>query len=315
MMNLKEKKVNKFKLPDSYTLVLLNGSFQKDFSSGCFFLDPDKSILQIPQGTILNKPIHLLFLTSENHDSRIDIIIEKDSNLDIVEEHINLNKKSYKNTTKINIITKANSKINYYKLQNNNNNASHKIKTNITQEYNSTIDMKFIGKETKNYHEDLQVDLVEEKANYNAIGLISLKNTQNLNYNLKLNHFVPNCKSNILFKGIIADKAKGDFNCIITVHPGAIKTQTHVSNKNLLLSDLATMNTAPALKTYADDVICTHGATVGHLDQDALFYLQSRGLALKMATKILINAFVQEIIDQVAVYCKPKVIENLVYEY
>ncbi len=315
MLNLDKNYINKFKLPNTDTRVILNGVYQPELSDKCDNLIFNQQTLKIPSNTKTEKPIHLLFLTSQNCDYSIDIIAEENCRFTLLEEHASTKNHPYNNNIKIKKKKKNNSEITYYKLQAENDVATHNAQTTIKQEQNSKINSGFIGKGAKISQDVLCVELTEKNASYNAIGIIALHDTQTLNYQIRIEHLAPNCTSNILFKGLIKDKAVGDFNCLVVTHPNAVKTETHVTNKNLLLSELATMNTAPALETYADDVICTHGATVGQLDQEALFYLRSRGLSENKATELLTMAFIQEIIDQFAKFYQPKITLDTAYEY
>lgn len=315
MPNLDKNYINKYKLQNTNTWVMLNGIYQSELSDGCDDLIFNQQILKISSNANIKKPIHLLFLTSQNCDYTIDIIAEENCRFTLLEEHVSTENHPYNHNIKINILAKNNSEITYYKLQAENSSATHNAQTTIKQEQNSKINSGFIGKGAKVSQDVLRIKLAEKNARYNAIGIIALHDAQTLNYQIRIEHLAPNCTSNVLFKGLINDKAVGDFNCLVVTHPNAVKTETHVSNNNLLLSELAAMNTAPALEIYADDVICTHGATVGQLDQEALFYLRSRGLSENKATELLTKAFIQEIIDQFAKFYQPKITLDAAYGY
>lgn len=146
---------------------------------------------------------------------------------------------------------------------------------------------------------DSQVFLTEPFAKANLSGVFFGKHKQFLQQRLNIHHLVPNCLSSQNFRGILDEHAKGVFIGQVDVSKDAIKTEAHQSNKNLLLSKHAEMITCPQLQIYADDVICSHGATVGQLDLDALFYLQARGLAKDYASQLLVHAFVQEPFDSI----------------
>ncbi len=115
-----------------------------------------------------------------------------------------------------------------------------------------------------------------------------------------VDHLVPNCQSNETYKGLLSDKATGVFNGKVHVHRDAQKTNAYQQNKNILLSDTATMNSKPELEIYADDVKCSHGSTTGQLDEDAVFYLRSRGLSHKGAIALLLTAFASDVLEQVS---------------
>ena len=114
-----------------------------------------------------------------------------------------------------------------------------------------------------------------------------------------VDHQVANCFSNEIYKGILDDKAKGVFNGKIFVQQEAQKTNAFQTNKNILLSDTATINTKPQLEIWADDVSCSHGCTTGQLDEEQLFYLQSRGISKSKATAMLLHAFVNDILNKI----------------
>jgi Fe-S cluster assembly protein SufD len=114
-----------------------------------------------------------------------------------------------------------------------------------------------------------------------------------------VDHKVANCYSNEIYKGILDDNSKGVFNGKIFVQPDAQKTNAFQSNKNILLSDTATINTKPQLEIWADDVSCSHGCTTGQLDEEQLFYLRSRGIGKSKATAMLLHAFVNDVLDKI----------------
>src|SRR5204863_450303 len=129
------------------------------------------------------------------------------------------------------------------------------------------------------------------------------KKEQLADHHMIVEHVKPRCASHEYFNGILDDRSKGVFHGRILVRPEAQKTDAKQTNKNILLSDDATADTKPQLEIYADDVKCTHGATIGQLDEDAVYYLRSRGISLDMARQMLIHAFAGEIIDRVL--CEP----------
>lgn len=315
MPKLNKNYINKLKLPHTNTLVIFNGVYQPTLSSKCKHWLFTKQNLKIFEHSKISAPLHLLFLTEQNNNCTINITVEENSSITLIEEHVSLTNYSYTNKININIIAKKNSEIIYYKLQTANNTTNHHAQTHITQKQSSKIISGFLGKGTKNSYDNLHVELTEKKACYNAYGILALRDTQNFHYQMRIDHLATNCTSNIIYKGIINHKATGTFDCLVVVHPNATKTTTHVTNKNLLLSEAATMNTSPQLEIYTDDVLCTHGATVGQLDQAALFYLRSRGIAKNRARQLLTTAFAQEITDQFADFCRTKTTLDIPYEY
>ena len=193
MPNLDKNYINKLKLPNTSTLVILNGVYQPELSDKCDDLIFDQQTLKISSNAKIEKPIHLLFLTSQNYDYSIAIIAEENCRFTLLEEHASTKNQPYNNSIKINILAKNNSEITYYKLQAENSTATHNAQTTIKQEQNSKINSGFIGKGAKLSQDVLRVELTGKNASYNAIGIIALHDTQTLNYQIRIEHRAPNC--------------------------------------------------------------------------------------------------------------------------
>ena len=146
---------------------------------------------------------------------------------------------------------------------------------------------------------DYQLNMRGEGAHMELNGVYLPRNKQVIDYHTNVEHCVPNCTSNEVFRGIIGDSAKAVFNGRIHIHPKAQKTLAELSNKNLLTSRTAEINTKPELEIYADDVRCAHGATISQLDETSLYYLQSRGISAADATTMLSFGFINELLNQV----------------
>ena len=144
---------------------------------------------------------------------------------------------------------------------------------------------------------DYQVNMLGEGAHLDLNGIYLPRNRQVIDYHTNVEHCVPHCTSNEVFRGIIGDSAKAVFNGRIHIHPQAQKTLAELSNKNLLTSRSAEINTKPELEIYADEVEASHGATVGQLDEDAVFYLCTRGLSDARARRLLTGAFCRAVTD------------------
>ena len=145
-------------------------------------------------------------------------------------------------------------------------------------------------------------------------GLYLLDGKQHVDHHTRVDHFAPSCTSREYYRGILDGESHGVFNGKVVVHPHAVKTDAHQSNRNLLLSRQAEMDTKPQLEIFADDVKCTHGATVGQLDDDSLFYLRSRGIDADSARSLLIYGFANDIIGRVEVPEMRARIEHLVLD-
>jgi len=146
---------------------------------------------------------------------------------------------------------------------------------------------------------DYNIELAETGTNCDLNGLYFATNEEHIDHHTTIEHMKNNCTSNEHYKGILGGKAVGVFNGRIHVHPDAQKTDAIQNNQNLLLTDDAIIHTKPELEIYADDVKCTHGATVGQLDEKAMFYLRARGLNNDEARKLLMRAYVGEIIEKI----------------
>ena len=147
---------------------------------------------------------------------------------------------------------------------------------------------------------DFNIELDESGANCNLFGLYFVDKENHIDHHTTIEHKDSHCNSNENYKGILSGKSTGVFNGRIHVHPDAQKTDAIQNNKNLLLSDDSIIHTKPELEIYADDVKCTHGATVGQLDEKALFYLRTRGLSREKSQRLLMRAYVGEIVDEIS---------------
>jgi len=145
-------------------------------------------------------------------------------------------------------------------------------------------------------------------------GLYVTRGEQLADHHMIVEHAQPHCASHEYFNGILDDRSRGVFHGRILVRPGAQKTDAKQTNKNLLLSDEAVANTKPQLEIYADDVKCTHGATVGQLHPEAIFYLRTRGIGTEMARRMLIHAFAGEIIERVQYEPAREALDRLVWD-
>ncbi len=195
----------------------------------------------------------------------------------------------------------ANSIVRHYRLQNESRGGFHVGCNEVYQDRDShyrTLSIDLGSRLTRN---DFRCVLDGEGGLAGIDGLYLLKGRQHLDNYTTLEHVRPHCDSRELFKGVLDEHARGIFRGRIIVHKDAQKTDSKQTNNNLLLSDHSLVNTKPQLEIYADDVKCTHGATIGQLDPEALFYLRSRGISRAAARSTLIFGFASEVIDRVRV--------------
>lgn len=273
---------------------LLNTSYAQD---GFF--------IYVPDGVNAGKSIQIVNIIS-NEDNiflqpRNLVIIGKNSNLSLIHCHDSVNQQSSFTNIFTEIYLDENSSIDYYKLQNLNNQSTLLNHTNIYQNTNSNLSSNSISLNGGLIRNETLVEIDGEGSISNVFGLFLMDKKQHIDNQVFIDHKRPNCYSNELFKGILDDEASGVFNGHVLVRQDSQKTYASQSNKNILLTDTAKINTKPFLEIYADDVKCSHGATVGQLDNEAMFYLRSRGISEKNARMLLMYAFAAEVINKISI--------------
>jgi Fe-S cluster assembly protein SufD len=239
------------------------------------------TVLTVPENTAVDAPLHLSF----TEDSNLSIILKKNSRASICIDYLG------GNTSQTQIQLEDGAILHYHTLQNKNADATHHGTTKITQEANSALHAFSLALGSKHAQEQIEVKHTVPDVTCTLNGLYVGNKQQHLSQSIDMHHQAPNTASNIHYKGILNDKAKTEFRGSVTVHEGAQHTDAKQSNHNLLLSKHASADSRPELEVYADDVKCAHGSTVGQLDDDALFYLQSRGIDVDTATALLTYAF------------------------
>ena len=264
------------------------------------------AFINIPDGKIVDKPIEIIFFTTDSDNNsfiqpRNLVVVGQNSQCSIVERHQSLGSQFTVSNSVTEIMAKANAKITYHKIQNDAENASLIDSTTVKQERDSNVTVhtfSFGGKLTRN---NLEFDLIEPGAQANLYGISILDKYQLVDNHTVVNHISPHCESNELYKGIFDENARGVFNGKVHVHPHAQKTNAFQQNNNLLLTDTASIDTKPQLEIYADDVKCSHGCTIGQLDEDALFYLRQRGIPHKEAQALLMLAFTTDALRELKI--------------
>jgi Fe-S cluster assembly protein SufD len=265
--------------------------------------------LHIPQNTVIEGILHLLFLhTSSNNNISNNcinniIIADSDSQVSIFEEHLaTVIDATYAKNIAANYILKDNARLNLYKLLKEADRANYKSELIVEQSKNSVLEISTIITSGQKIEDAVTVHLNERNAACSINALCMLKNQQQFNYNLHIDHLAPNCSSDTLCKTVINDSAKANLRGRIVVVKDAQKSAAKYTNKNLLLSPLAEAITSPELEIYADDVQCSHGATIGQISEEMLWYLQSRGIARDIARSMLIEAFTKDVLDKLPLY-------------
>jgi Fe-S cluster assembly protein SufD len=263
----------------------------------------DGVFLYLPDGADIEQPIHFAFITREDGivtHPRVLVVTGKNTRATIVESWAN-EAEGYFNNAVVELSCGANSSVTRAKIQRENTSAFHlaTLQTHIERDARfSTENISIGGGLVRN---DVNAHLGGEGIDCRLDGLYLAGERQHVDNHTFIRHAKPNCHSFELYKGILTDRARGVFNGRIYVDQDAQKTDAKQENNCILLSDDARINTNPQLEIFADDVKCTHGATIGQLDESAIFYLRSRGIDRDQARHILIHAFAAELFDRIGV--------------
>jgi Fe-S cluster assembly protein SufD len=262
--------------------------------------------LHIPKGQVIERPIHVAFLTTGSGEPvvshpRVVVVAGENSQATIVESYVGIEEGVYFTNAVTEIVAGESSVIDHYKLQRESREAFHVATVQIHQARSSNFSSHYFGFGGALVRHEARVRLDAEGCECTLNGLYLAGGSQHLDNHTVIDHVKPHCTSHELYKGILDGKAHGVFNGKIYVHEDAQKTDAKQTNQTLLLSQDAVINTKPQLEIFADDVKCTHGATVGQLDAEGIFYLRSRGIGLQEARSLLTYAFANDIIRQVKI--------------
>ena len=265
----------------------------------------DAAIVLIDEAVIFDRPIQLIHLSDGEHHAvavaaRTLVVAGKNSQCAIVESYHTLNDRHAVFTHAVSeVVVGENAKMQYAKIQDERENAHHISYHKINQSKNSEQHIHTITLGGALVRNNLNICLDDVNCSTYLNGLYILNGTQVVDNHTLVDHAKPHCYSNELYKGIIDGKAQGVFNGKIFVRKDAQKTNAYQSNKNILLSNDASMNAKPQLEIYADDVKCSHGATTAQPDGEALFYLRARGIGETNAKALLNHAFAADVIGRI----------------
>lgn len=250
--------------------------------------------IYLPAGVKVESPILLSHWQDQNNQAiynRCLIVAEEGAEATIVEDFRGAESCSYFTNTVTELFAAASSQLIHYKIQREGKAAFHIGHLAVQQAKSSKLQSHSLSLGGKLVRSDLTLRLEEENAACLMNGIYVTSEGQHIDHHTTVHHLVPNCQSEQDYKGILNGHSRAVFNGKVIVAKGAQQTQAKQQNKNILLSAQAEIDTKPQLEIFADDVICTHGATVGQLDEDALFYLATRGIDRAQASKYLIHAF------------------------
>lgn len=262
-------------------------------------------LIQIPANKVVSKPIHIVSYNTATEapqqiSNRLLVIAETGSQATLIEHNDSCHEAlNTLNNQVTEVFIRANAKLQHIRLQLEHESAIGINGLHVQQSRDSQYENHLVTFGGKIKRNDLQVAFLEPNAYASLDGVFLAKHKQHIDNQTALDHISPHCNSDEVYKGLITDSAKAVFNGRIHIHKDAQKTEAHLSNKNLLLSKQAEINTKPELEIYADDVKCSHGATVGQLDEKSLFYFQSRGIDQATAEGMLCFGFVNERITKI----------------
>ncbi len=264
----------------------------------------DGAYIRATNGTIVKRPVHVVYL-SDSEDAttypRSLFIAEENSQLTIVETFYGLNNGAYTTNHVAEIIVENNATLDHYKVGLESDRAVHVSNMKAHQSRTSNFTSHSISIGGAFVRNDVSTALDGDACESTVNGLYVLNGSQHCDNYTLLEHRQPNCPSHELYKGILDGNSRAVFRGKIHVHQIAQKTDAYQQNKNVLLSEDARVNTKPQLEIYADDVKCSHGATIGQIDEDALFYLQTRGISRETAQRTLLEAFAGDILSRIKI--------------
>ena len=288
-----DKYFNKIAKEDSLTS--LNTAFAKE---GAY--------IYVPKSKVVSKPVQIVhFSTGVESNLMLQprnlIVVEENAEVQIIERHQSLNENAVFTNSVTEIFAADHARVDYYKIQNDRDNASLIDNTHIDQQNSCEVSVhtfSFGGKLTRN-----NLNFYQNGEHNNSIlkGVTIIEDKQHVDHNTLVHHKQPNCESHQDYKGIFDDRSVGVFNGKVVVDAIAQKINAYQSNNNILVSDKASINSKPQLEIFADDVRCSHGCTIGQLDEDALFYMKTRGIGEKEGRALLMYAFANNVLASVKI--------------
>ncbi len=268
--------------------------------------------IHLPENTSCQKPIHSVFFNHAKIKNTVLIrnliILEANSSLIWIEDHHSMGDVAHLQNIFTEIILKPGSKLEHYKVQKESTRGYHIASTHVSLHKDSFYESNLIMRGGKIARNEIHAQMKEPGGNVKLNGLYRGKKTQHLDHYLAVDHLAPHCTSSQYYRGTLDDQSRGVFQGKIYISPAGLNSKAEQSNHTILLSENARADSRPQLEIFTDDVKCSHGATIGNIDKEALFYLKSRGVSGKKAEEILIMAFNQEIMEK---FGNPQIAEAL----
>jgi Fe-S cluster assembly protein SufD len=295
------------RVADINPFVALNTAFLRD---GAF--------LKIPRGVVVQAPIQLLFLSSVGTDGQATVSFPRNlivageaSQATVVETYTGTG--AYFTCPVTELVAEQGAVVDHYKVQRESREAFHVAAFQVLAESKSAPSSHSISIGGGLVRNDVNAVLAGEGIDCILNGLYLAEGRQHVDNHMRVEHAAAHCSSHELYKGVLDGRARAVFDGLIFVHKGAQKTDAKQSNRNLLLSSDAIANSNPRLEIFADDVKCTHGSTVGQLDDDAVFYLRSRGIGMEAARSLLTYAFASDVVGRIKVDAVRHDLEELLF--
>jgi Fe-S cluster assembly protein SufD len=258
--------------------------------------------IHIPKKVKFEKPIHVIHVNTKSNvvsNVRLLIVADSFSEVNVVQSFASVNVMECLTNSVTEVFVKENAKVVLDKVQFEEPKNNLICTVQVNQKANSTFKINTATVSGDFVRNGVNIDVEGENCTSEMNGLYMQKGIQHVDNHTKISHLKPNCISFELYKGVLRDKSTGVFNGKVIVEVDAQKIEAYQQNKNIILSREATMNAKPELEIFADDVKCSHGTTTGQFDEEAIFYLQTRGIGKESAKNLLIEAFADEVIDKV----------------
>jgi Fe-S cluster assembly protein SufD len=266
----------------------------------------DGAFVFLPQGAQLSAPLHLLFIATESRErtltnARVLVLAGRESSATIIESYESAGEAENFTNAVVEVFVGEGARVRHFKVQRESARAFHVATTSAQLERVSSYDLTTITLGARLSRHGINVRMAQEGAECWIDGLYLIGASQHADTHSTIDHVAPRCTSHQIYKGILDGDARAVFNGKVYVRPGAQGTDAQQTNKNLLLSPDARVDTKPQLEIFADYVKCAHGATVGQLDEEELFYLKSRGLHDELARNLLTYGFAEELVEKIKI--------------
>ena len=300
-----ERHLGKIAAFNNHAFTALNTAFIRD---GAF--------VELQADAVVDQPIHLIFVSEGEGEAvthpRNLIVAARNSRATIIESYVSIRDNCYFTNAVTEIELGEGARVDHYKIQRESEKSYHVGTTQIRQERDSQLHSFSFAVGGSLARTNIYTSLAGAAATCTLNGLYLTDGAQHIDNQTSIEHIAPNCPSHEVYKGVLAGRSHGVFNGKVYVHPEAQKTDGKQSNNNLLLSPTARVDTKPQLEIFADDVKCTHGATVGRLDEVAMFYLNSRGIGRETARTLLTYAFAADVLETIELEPMRKELEKMV---